>query len=97
MIATLRDGTTLEVGDTVTTNYKGCKGYEFTICEINPYATCESGFMVVVHLKGDPTRVIKSPFAGKDGRPSGIDSNWFVKSTPPTAESIGTVENGDAG
>lgn len=79
MKAILRDGTELDIGDEVTTNFRGCKGHEFVICEINPYDTCESGFMVVAHLKGSPERKIKSPFAGKDGRPEGMDANWFKK------------------
>ena len=77
MEAKLRDGTILRIGDDVTSNYRGCVGHEFTICQINPYESCESGFMVVAHLKGSPDRPIKSPFAGKDGRPEGIDTNWF--------------------
>ena len=79
MRAVLRNFDTLEVGDDVTTEFRGCSGYEFTICEIHPYETCESKAMVVVHLKGYPERVIKSPFAGKNGRPEGVDANWFKK------------------
>ncbi len=78
LVAKLRDGTELTVGMDVTTNYRGCKGHEFTICEIHPYQHCESGFFVVLHLKGDPARRIKSPFAGKDGRPDGFDCNWVT-------------------
>lgn len=77
MIAKLRDGTEIKICDEVTTIFKGCVGHTFVVCEINPYQHCESKFMVAAHLKGFPDRVIKSPFAGKDGRPNGMDSNWY--------------------
>lgn len=77
--ATLRDGTVLNLGDEVTTDYRGCKGYTFIVCEINPYEYCESKTMVVAHLKDSPQRRIRSPFAGRDGRPDGLDANWFKK------------------
>lgn len=79
MQATKRDGTILKIGDEVTTKWRGCEGFVFIISEINPYDSCESGSMVVAHLKGEPERVIKSKFAGKDGRPPGLDANWFEK------------------
>lgn len=77
MVAILRDGTEIKIGDAVTTHFRGCEGYEFVICGIHPYDTCESKFMVEAHLKGEPERKIKSKFAGRDGRPPGIDANWF--------------------
>lgn len=79
MIAKKRDGSTLEIGDEVTTNWRGCEGYIFVICEIHPYEDCYSKFFVVAHLKGEPERKIKSKFAGKDGRPDGMDAQWFNK------------------
>ena len=77
--AKLRDGSELIIGDEVTTHFAGCKGYVFVVCEINPYEFCESKSMVVAHLKGYPERVIKSKFAGDNGRPNGLDANWFKK------------------
>jgi len=80
--ATLRDGTTLEIGDEVETNFhKSCMGKIFIVCEIHPYDTCESKSMVVVHLKGEPGRRLEG--FKKEGhvsdRPLGIDTNWFKK------------------
>lgn len=79
MTAVTREGVEINVGDTVLTNFRGCKGYEFTVCEIHPYEHCESKYFVVLHLKGSPERIIKSPFEGKDGRPAGFDTNWVTK------------------
>ena len=81
MVATLRDGSILEIGDEVETSFKGCAGYLFIVCEINPYDLCESKAMVVVHLKGDPSRKILG--FKKEGYifngPDGLDANLFRK------------------
>lgn len=82
--ATLRDGTTLKINDEVEcTAYPQCAGQTFIICEITPWPHCESGFMVVAFLKGDPERKIKGfQKEGIDLGPAGIDSNHFVKVKP---------------
>lgn len=81
MQAILRDGSVLEIGDEVTTNYhKKCIGLTFIVCEINPYPYCESGTLVVAHLKDDPERRIEGlKVEGRDFGPPGIDANWFCK------------------
>lgn len=73
MTATLRDGeTTIDIGDEVETDFhKNCLGRIFVVEEVNPYANCESGFMIVVHLKGHPDRKMKGSLG------IGIDANWF--------------------
>lgn len=80
-VAILRDGSTLKIGDEVTSTFKGCAGYTFIVCEINPYEHCESHTRVVVHLKGDESRKILG--FKKEGHPlngpDGIDANWFKK------------------
>lgn len=80
MNAKLRDGTELEIGDEVETKFPGCKGHTFIVCEINPYDCCESGTLVVVHLKGDPERkILGLKKHGHEHWPDGIDACWFSK------------------
>ena len=81
---TLRDGTILNMGDEVETDaYPQCKGQTFVICEMNPWpGGCESGVMVVAHLKGDESRKLKGfKKEGADLGPEGLDANWFKKKT----------------
>lgn len=78
----LRDGTTLTMGDEVSTDFHPtCSGLIFVICEMNPFpGQCESGFMIVVHLKGEPDRkILGFKKEGMDLGPDGIDGNWFRK------------------
>lgn len=81
-MAVLRDGTELHVGEEVTTDiYSKCVGQVFVVEEINPYEYCESGTMIIVHLKSDPERKMlgfKKEGWVKPG-PDGIDANWFKK------------------
>lgn len=79
MPAILRDGTVLEIGDEVTTNYhKTCIGQIFIVEAITPYRWCESKTMVLVHLKGDPARkIVGLQKEGIDNHPPGLDANWF--------------------
>lgn len=72
-----KEGERINIGDTVTTKFRGCVGHEFTVKEISPYQYCGSGFLVVVHLKGDPSRELHSKFALTEGRPQGLDAHWF--------------------
>lgn len=77
----LRDKTILTMGDEVQTSFhKSCLGKTFIICEMNDFpGGCESGIMLVVHLKGDPERKITG--LKKEGYDwvEGIDANWFKK------------------
>jgi len=83
LVARLRDGTELNIGDEVETGFhKKCEGEIFVVSEIHPWSSCESKTLILVHLKGHPDRPLKSQFAGRveaDGsvRPPGIDANWF--------------------
>jgi len=81
MPAKLREGTELNIGDEVETNYHHtCEGRIFVVCEINPWPQCESGAMVVVHLQGHPDRkILGFKKEGLDLGPDGIDANWFKK------------------
>ena len=72
MTAKTRDGQEINIGSEVTTEWhKTCIGNVFVVFQIIEYACCESGFLVNVHLKGDPTRIMKT----SDGL--GLDTNWF--------------------
>jgi len=78
--AILRDGSRLNLGDEVITNYhESCIGKTFIVCNIIPHAHCESGTLVTVHLKGDEQR--KMLGFKKEGMDfsDGIDANWFKK------------------
>jgi len=82
--AKLRDGSEISIGDEVTSTFKGCKGYTFIVCEINPWEFCWSKAMVVVHLKEDPTRkILGFQKEGHDLGPPGIDASWFTKVKAP--------------
>lgn len=74
-----RDGEVLKMGDEVTTDWhEKCVGQTFVICEMNAWSTCESGVLVVAHLKGDPSRRIEGfKKEGIDLGPSGIDANHY--------------------
>ncbi|HNU15328.1 MAG TPA: hypothetical protein PKI55_12815 [Chitinophagaceae bacterium] len=79
--AVKRDGSVIQVGDDVRCLlYKKLLQEEFVVESIteNP-GGCESGFMVVVHLKSDPSKKIVG--YKKEGRNfiDGIDANWFEK------------------
>lgn len=82
MQAVQRDGTILSICDEVEVkpgfNAK-CDGLTFVVCEINPFpGQCESGTMVVVHLKGSPDRkILGFKKKGHDLGPDGLDANWF--------------------
>lgn len=86
LVAILRDGSTLEVDDEVTTDfYPQSIDIIFVIESITSHAGyCESGFLVVVHMKDDPARKILG--LKKEGRefPDGIDANHFKKVQIPT-------------
>ena len=70
--AARRDGVVISVGQRVTTNYSPhCDGRVFIVEEIIKWPTCESGFMVMVHLEHEPARKLK----GVGG--VGLDTNWF--------------------
>jgi len=72
--AKLRDGTELSIGDLVETDWTPkCEGVIFEIFEIAEHDTCESGFMLQVHVQGQPDRIFKS----KNGK--GFDTNTFKK------------------
>lgn len=81
VVAKLRDGTMLEIGDEVETNlHHTCLGVIFVICEIHPYSHCESGAHVVVHVKGYPEKRIEGKkIPDFESDPPGIDANWFKK------------------
>ena len=83
MEAIQRDGTKLFIGDEVVVKpgfHKNCEGRTFVVCEINPYPHCESGTMVVVHLKGSPERkIVGFKKEWHDLGPDGLDANWFFK------------------
>lgn len=82
MNAILRNGDVLEIGDEVETNFHPtCKGQLFIICEMNKYQYCESGVLVVAHLKGYPERKITGlrVTSAEGDMPIGIDANWFKK------------------
>lgn len=73
-IAVTRDGEVFEIGDTVYTNWhKQCRSQEFVIAEIYHYAATESGYLVRVHLKDFPDRVLKT------SNGVGLDTNHFFK------------------
>lgn len=73
-VATLRDGSTLTIGSEVETRFhEKCDGVIFVVCKITPYAHCQSGFLVLVHVKDYPERLLKSSMS------NGIDTNWFTK------------------
>lgn len=80
-VAILRDGSTLEIDDEVTTEWHHtCIGTVFVVESITAHpGYCESGFLVVVHMKDDPTRKILG--LKKEGKefPDGIDANHFKK------------------
>ena len=75
MIAKKRNGETIEVGDEVTTNWTShCEGKVFVVEKITSHFNlCESGHLVLVHLKEDVERKLKG-FTG-----NGIDTNHFTK------------------
>lgn len=78
----LRNGEILTLGDEVTTAFhKTCEGKIFVVCEMNPYGHCESGMLIVAHLKDHPERRMEG-FA-RDGyqfqEPAGIDANHFKR------------------
>lgn len=81
MTAIKRDGTELNIGDEVEVvgYHKSCNGNTFIVCEITAYQFCESGFMVVVHLKGEPDRKLLG--FKKEGHvfQDGLDANYFRK------------------
>lgn len=72
--AKTRDDQIINVGDIVTTTYhKKCIGHKFVVFEITEYESCESGWLVNVHLENNSEKILKST-TGK-----GIDANWFKK------------------
>lgn len=66
------------VGDDVESNYKGCKGFVFTVARVHENNSCASKCSIVAHLKGDPSKEIKDGTV-IDGVNYGIDSGWFRK------------------
>jgi len=97
LVAVTREGEELRMGDEVTTNYhKDCAGKIFIVCDIVKYDNCESGFMVVVHLKDFPERKILG--LKKEGHTfqDGLDCNHFnkVKSNAATSNIEETKEEG---
>lgn len=73
-IAVTREGEVFEVGDTVFTNWhKACVGLQFVIYDIYHYSASESGYLVHVHLKGSPERILKTSGG------TGLDTNHFFK------------------
>jgi hypothetical protein len=82
MKAILRDGSFIEIGNEVQTDfYKSCIGLTFVVEQITPHDTCESGFLVVAALKEDRSKKLlgfkKEGFTFKDG----LDANHFRKIT----------------
>ena len=80
MKAKLRDGSFIEIGDEVQTDFhKSCIGLTFVVEQISSHETCESGYLVVVALKEDRSKKIlgfkKEGMIFKDG----IDANHFRK------------------
>jgi len=72
----------LKVGDEVRCNlYKKLANEVFIVESITPNENCHSKFMVVAHLKSDPSKRIVG--LKKDGYDfvDGIDSSWFEKIT----------------
>lgn len=69
-----RDGESITIHDEVETNWhEKCLGVIFVVAAITPHDTCESGFMVSVHVKDNPERKLKGL------RELGLDTNWFRK------------------
>lgn len=67
-----RHGNVVRLADEVETNYHpNCIGRVFVVSEIIPWDNCESGFMILAHLKDSRERVIR----GVNGQ--GLDTNWF--------------------
>ena len=76
-----RNGEVFNVGDTVRCLlYKKLLHEEFVVESITEnLGGCESGFMVVAHLKSDPSkRIVGFKKEGRDFM-DGIDANWFEK------------------
>lgn len=67
----------VEIGDEVVTNFFNCSGFDFVVARIHRSNHCQSGFLVVAHLKGDPSREIRGTVI--DDVNYGIDSFWFKK------------------
>jgi hypothetical protein len=96
--ATRRDGTVISMEGKVVTDFPGCEGRVFIVCKITPHPTCESGFMVLVHLEHDAQRTL-------DGhRGIGLDTNWFKNADQPADQersglhtNPGTGDDDDAG
>lgn len=80
--ALTRHGVVITIGDEVGTDWHHtCIGKVFIVETITPFELCESGFMIVAHLKTDPTRkLLGMKFEGVTKKiPDGLDSNWFKK------------------
>ncbi len=74
MKAYLRNADFIEEGDEVLTDFHHtCAGVTFVVEKITPYDVCESGFLVLVHVKDN----IERKMAGHTGM--GLDTNWFKK------------------
>ncbi len=76
-----RDGDVLQVGDNVRCLlYKKLLQEEFVVESITEnLGGCESGFMVVAHLKSDPSKRIVGMKKEEHNFVDGIDANWFEK------------------
>lgn len=81
MVAKLRDGSILTVGERVSCLLKGCRDHVFIIEKISKFDCCESGTLVLVHLEEDPSRKINSKVKKDMKMPPGIDANWFMATT----------------
>lgn len=67
-----RDGNVIRIGDHVSTDFHpSCVDRVFVVFEINRHDNCESGFMILAHLKDSREREIR----GVNGQ--GLDTNWF--------------------
>ena len=64
-------------GDEVSCSFQGCERDTFVVVRVYECNNCYSKYMVVAHLKGDPSREIKGTIIDKVNY--GIDSSWFKK------------------
>lgn len=67
-------------GDEVSCSFRGCAKDAFEVVRVHASNNCQSGYLVVAHLKGDPARDIRGTII--DGVNYGIDSGWFSKINP---------------
>lgn len=75
-----RDGGNLKIGDRVTTNFHPkCEGIVFVVEQISAWEHCESKFLIVAHMEGDPERKLLGAKNMRPNRPEGLDTNWFKK------------------